>query len=294
MLQKQTSKYFLKKLNFYNLVKRTTAGAVYIAIVLFALLGGEYAFLAVFGVFQIVGLYEFYRMTEKGTHCRIHKYFHIFYGLLIYLSCFLYLQDIFVAALPLTAISYLLILFISAIFIDRKEIVETTAYSLLGQIYITLPLSILMFISHRYGNLIGDVSNMLILVVFVLIWINDTAAFLFGSLFGKHRLIERISPKKSVEGFVSGILICIIATLIAAPYFPTISIYLWVAIGLITPVFASLGDLFESLLKRTYGVKDSGNIIPGHGGILDRIDSLLVVFPTIYLFLLFCSAFGVL
>ena len=125
-------------------------------------------------------------------------------------------------------------------------------------------------------------------------WINDTAAFLFGSLFGKHRLIERISPKKSVEGFVSGILICIIATLIAAPYFPTISIYLWVAIGLITPVFASLGDLFESLLKRTYGVKDSGNIIPGHGGILDRIDSLLVVFPTIYLFLLFCSAFGVL
>lgn len=281
-------------MNFNNLVKRTAAGAIYVAIILFALLGGENLFLAIFGLFLAVALYEFFRLANKDSYGRACKIFQIVSGLTIYFSFFLFLKKISLITFHFAIAAYILILFLSTIFINRKDIIQTTAYSLLGHIYITLPLSVLLFISQRYGDLIGNYKNMFILTIFVLIWINDTAAFLFGSLFGKHRLIERISPKKSVEGFISGIAISVIAVIIFSIYFQSISVYLWVAIGLITPIFASLGDLFESLLKRTFGVKDSGNLIPGHGGILDRIDSLLIVFPTIFLFLLFCTRFGLL
>ncbi len=281
-------------MNFKNLFKRAAAGVIYVAIILFALLGGEYAFLAIFGLFLAVALYEFFRMAA-GDSCKTAcKIFQIVSGLVIYFSFFLFLKKISLIAFPYAIAAYVLMLFLSTIFIKRKDIIQTTAYSLLGHIYITLPLSILLFISQRYGNIIGlgNFNNLFVLAIFVLIWINDTGAFLFGSLFGKHRLIERISPKKSVEGFIFGIVISVIAAIIFSHYFQSISIYLWISIGLITSVFASLGDLFESLLKRTFGVKDSGNLIPGHGGILDRIDSLLIVFPAIFLFLLFYTKFG--
>lgn len=281
-------------MNLNNLVKRTAAGIIYVAIILFALLGGEIAFLAIFGLFLSVALYEFFRMADNDSCRTACKIFQIVSGLVIYLSFYLLLKKISLIAFPYAIAAYVLMLFLSTIFINRKDIIQTTAYSLFGHIYITLPLSILLFVSQRYGDIIsiGNYKNLFMLAIFVLIWINDTGAFLFGSLFGKHRLIERISPKKSVEGFISGIVISVIAAIVFSLYFHSISIYLWVAIGFITSIFASLGDLFESLLKRTFGVKDSGNIIPGHGGILDRIDSLLIVFPAIFLLLLFCTRFG--
>lgn len=263
------------------------------AIILYALLGGEVVFLAVFGLFLAIALYEFFRMVNNSCG-RVCKIFQIVSGLAIYFSFFLFLKEISLVAFPFAIAAYILVLFLSTIFINRKDIIQTTAFSLLGHIYITLPLSILLFISQRYGDIIGNYKNLFVLAIFVLIWINDTAAFLFGSMFGKHRLIERISPKKSIEGFISGIAFSVIAAIISSIYFQSISVYLWIAIGLITPVFASLGDLFESLLKRTFGVKDSGNLIPGHGGILDRIDSLLIVFPAIFLFLLLCTNFELL
>lgn len=281
-------------MNLNNLAKRTAAGAIYVAIILYALFWGEVVFLAVFGLFLAVALYEFFRMAENDSCKTACKIFQIVSGLTIYLLFFLFLKRISLIALPFAIAAYILVLFLSTIFINWKDIIQTTAFSLLGHIYITLPLSILLFISQQYGNIIGNCNNLFVLAIFVLIWINDIAAFLFGSLFGKHKLIERISPKKSVEGFISGIAISVVAAIIFSIYFQSISVYLWVVIGLITPIFASLGDLFESLLKRTFGVKDSGNLIPGHGGILDRIDSLLIVFPAIFLFLLFCTRFGLL
>ena len=133
-------------------------------------------------------------------------------------------------------------------------------------------------------------SYKIILAIFVFIWINDTAAYLVGSLFGKHKLIERISPKKTVEGFVGGIVFATLSAFIFAHFIPEYTIYFWLGFGFIASLIGTAGDLFESVIKRTYNVKDSGTLIPGHGGILDRIDSLLFATVGIYLYLFFMLA----
>ena len=137
----------------------------------------------------------------------------------------------------------------------------------------------LALILHTYGMLIA-------LFMFVCIWLNDTGAYLVGCTIGKHRLFERISPKKSWEGFFGGMVFCIAAGAFAHLLIGG-SQAIWIPFAIIVSVFATWGDLVESLIKRTAGVKDSGNIMPGHGGVLDRIDSLLFVAPAIlaYLFL---------
>ena len=124
------------------------------------------------------------------------------------------------------------------------------------------------------------------IALLVFLWVNDTAAYFIGSLTGKHKLIEHISPKKSVEGFVAGIIFTLLSSLIFAHLYPDFSIVFWAGFALIVSLFGTLGDLFESLIKRTCSVKDSGNLIPGHGGILDRIDSLLIAIPAVFLYLI--------
>jgi phosphatidate cytidylyltransferase len=151
-----------------------------------------------------------------------------------------------------------------------------------------MPLSLLMLISYSCQDITAGSSDewIPILALFVFIWVNDTAAYFIGSLIGKHKLIEHISPKKSVEGFVAGILFTMLASLVFARLFPEFSMLFWVGFAAVVSLFGTLGDLFESLIKRTCTVKDTGQLIPGHGGILDRIDSLLVAVPAAYLYLI--------
>ncbi|MDE7136531.1 MAG: phosphatidate cytidylyltransferase, partial [Muribaculaceae bacterium] len=151
-----------------------------------------------------------------------------------------------------------------------------------------LPLSLMFVI---YDNL---ATPHMVLAMLIFIWINDTGAFCTGSLIGKHKLFERISPNKTWEGFAGGLIFCVVAAIIMrlcfANYFDTlpsgkeISLLQMICFGITVSIAATYGDLLESLFKRTCGVKDSGNIIPGHGGILDRIDSLLLVIPVSVIF----------
>mgnify|MGYP003461984886 FL=1 len=128
----------------------------------------------------------------------------------------------------------------------------------------------------------------MLLAIFIFIWLNDTGAYCVGTLIGKHRLFERISPKKSWEGFWGGLILCVISGIAIATwlnsYFNGPQLYGWIVLAAIVSIFSTWGDLCESLIKRSIGVKDSGKILPGHGGILDRIDSLLLVSPTALLF----------
>ncbi|MDE5651391.1 MAG: phosphatidate cytidylyltransferase, partial [Duncaniella sp.] len=158
------------------------------------------------------------------------------------------------------------------------------AYSYMGQMYIALPIGLMsMYYTLNDGKA-------LLLLMFIMIWLNDTGAFLVGSMIGRHRLFPRISPKKSWEGFVGGVAFAIISGIIAKlwlpDYFESASFVSLCGMGFIVGIFATWGDLVESLIKRTLGVKDSGNILPGHGGILDRIDSLLLVVPATLLYLI--------
>lgn len=277
--------------NWRNIFTRAVAGVVYIAILLFGVLYNKYSFVAVFGVILVLALNEFFKLIEQKTPHLISKLFNIISGIIIFISAYLFLNKITILALPISALLYLLALLVSAIVIDRKDIFNTIIYSAFGQLYITLPFCLLLLISYEYKMTNPIYHYAFVLAIFVFIWVNDTFAFATGITMGKHKLLERISPKKTIEGFVGGIIFTMLAGVAFSFIFTEYNIYFWVIFALIASLFATLGDLFESLIKRTYNVKDSGHLIPGHGGILDRIDSLLFVIPAIYIYLLITNWF---
>lgn len=280
-------------MNIKDIFTRAGAGIIYILVILLGLLGGRFSFLAVFGAILGLGLFEFYRMVEKDTSHAISKIFNILLGVIIFLSVFLYLEDIYTYLLPVSILIYLLILLASAIFLRRDDIFHGIIYSVFGQVYITMPLSLLMVISYSVQpDITGTGYDWVpLLALFVFLWVNDTAAYFIGSLIGKHKLIEHISPKKSVEGFIAGIFFTMLGSLIFAHLYPGFSVTFWMGFAVVVSLSGTLGDLFESLIKRTYSVKDAGNLIPGHGGILDRIDSLLVAVPAVFLYLILFLSF---
>ncbi len=177
--------------------------------------------------------------------------------------------------------------FVAELYMKEEDPLRNLGHSMMSQIYIGLPMGLMVGVAYLW-------TSNLLLALFFFIWINDTGAFLVGSTLGKHRLFERISPKKSWEGFFGGLFFNIIAAWLFWRFgmdffgFGMVSDSCWFAIGfaVTVTVFGTWGDLVESLLKRTLKIKDSGNIIPGHGGILDRIDSFLLAMPAIFCYLL--------
>ncbi|MDE6270682.1 MAG: phosphatidate cytidylyltransferase, partial [Muribaculaceae bacterium] len=163
----------------------------------------------------------------------------------------------------------------------------------LGYFYVAMPLGVLNAFATITSRTEG--SEWVLMMIFIFIWLNDTGAYLVGSQIGRHRLFERLSPKKSWEGFFGGLLFCVVAGICAAMFVHSVvGWWQWIVTSVLACVMATLGDLFESLMKRTLGVKDSGNLIPGHGGILDRIDSLLFVGPAVSLFLILFVYYNIL
>ena len=242
-----------------DILTRAVAGIVYILVILLGVLGGRFSFLVVFGTMLGIGLFEFYRMVEKDTTHAISKIFNITSGILLFLSVFLYIEEISVFALPTLILLYMLVLIASAIFLRRDDILHGIIYSGFGQIYITMPLSLLMLLSYHQTGLSGGGYDWVpVLALFVFLWVNDTAAYFIGSLLGKHKLLEHISPKKSVEGFIAGIFFTILASLLFAHLYPTFHTFFWVGLAIVVSLSGTVGDLFESLIKRTCNVKDSG------------------------------------
>ena len=161
---------------------------------------------------------------------------------------------------------------------------------MMSQLYVALPCALLNVLAFHNDPAASSVSYnpILPLSIFVFIWLSDTGAYCVGSLIGKHRLFERISPKKSWEGSIGGAVFSIASSFIFAHYYDFMSVGQWAGLAVVVVIFGTWGDLTESLMKRQLGIKDSGNILPGHGGMLDRFDSALMAIPAAvcYLFAL--------
>lgn len=272
-----------------NLIVRSVSGIVYVALIVLAICVGFNWFGALMGLFSVLAIIEFQRLVTPPGIMAARLMAHaldVLTGLWLTVS-FLFDLDVMIISLLFIPV-YLVLRFVLALYDKGPNPFRAAALSVMSLAYIAFGLA---SATVAYMLSVESYSYLVVLMMFIMIWLNDTGAFCFGSLLGRHRLFERLSPKKSWEGFWGGFL-CTIAAGVAAYYIlPAVQMPLWgwVLMGALVSVFSTWGDLFESLLKRNLGVKDSGHLIPGHGGILDRIDSLLFVAPVVMLLLIMLS-----
>ena len=270
-----------------NFIQRTLTGVVFVVVIIGSLLWNNYAFATVFAVFTTVGLWEFYSLLKKKG-ISLSRIFPVIIGFLIYAGTYLslhYLKNNESFSLIIASVFALsVVMFFIELFSKKEKPFEAVGYSFLGLIYIAVPFALLVNIPFIKDP--GLYSPELVLGLFLMLWANDTFAYLTGMLIGKHKLFERISPKKTWEGFFGGLIFALIVGFAFSLKYDYLSIYQWLTLAAIIVVSGTFGDLVESMLKRSLGCKDSGNFFPGHGGILDRFDSILLAVPFFYLFLM--------
>jgi phosphatidate cytidylyltransferase len=252
-------------------------------------------FLLLVFIINFVCLFEYFTLIQKIPSLN-YRFFDVIAGIsigvffnLLMLTLLLYQSSLAAFGGILIALPVLgLLFFIFQLFKKEYYNLQPVAFSILGMLYVTVPFNLLIFMGARSdifgGNLV--LNRDIIFGILVLIWVNDTMAYITGSLLGKRKLIERVSPNKTIAGTIGGIIFCVVAAIIISKYFShKYSLIDWISIGLIVGIFGTFGDLVESLLKRTAGVKDSGKIMPGHGGLLDRFDSFIFVIPFVFVYL---------
>lgn len=275
-----------------SFIARTLTGAVFVAILVGGILGGPITFTVLFASICALTINEFGNIISRSGVAEINKPISMLASVFLFFG-FAYLgisPGNYEILLPyLFIIMYILI---RELYLKKGNPVNNMAYSLMTQMYIALPfalLNILAFQSTDASVASSVYSPVFPLSLFVFIWVNDTGAYCAGVLFGRHRLFERISPKKSWEGSFGGCIFSVIAAYVISFYFPVLSLGQWIGLALTVVVFGTWGDLVESLIKRRIGIKDSGNILPGHGGLLDRFDSTLMAVQAAVLYLYIIS-----
>lgn len=276
-----------------NLIIRTITGVLFVAIIVVSFLN-SIAMTLLFALITGLTLWEFCGLVNEQKDVQINKFISTVAGVYLFFAMRAYLSDVGLVHsevfIPyLLSIIYLLI---SELYLKNENPVVNWAFTMLGQMYVALPMALLNVLAFRSTPDGVVYSYLAPLCIFIFLWSNDTGAYCFGSLFGKHKLFPRISPAKSWEGSIGGgIFVIIIAGLIG--YFTELNgvndlkmnIPQWMGLGLTVAVFGTWGDLVESLLKRTFKIKDSGSILPGHGGMLDRFDSSLLAIPASVVYL---------
>ena len=267
-----------------SLITRTITGLLYGLALILSLLINYYTFYIFFFMVLILGLKEFYQLVEKKD-VKPQKSLGFVMSIGLYVSSYIIYINEKMNYLTLNLVLALtFLIFVVELFRNKEISFVNIGITILGVIYVALPLSLLTFLAFDTNN---QYSYDLILSLFILVWLSDIGGYFAGINFGKHKLLERISPKKTWEGVAGGLVLCIIGSCILSQFFPIMSSYMWLVLGVLICVSSVIGDLIESMLKRSVNIKDSGNILPGHGGILDRFDSVLFVIPIVYIFKFF-------
>jgi phosphatidate cytidylyltransferase len=277
-----------------NLIVRSISGVIFLAIMIVGMTIRPDAFIFLFTLITGMTIWEYTGLVNELEDVTINRLISTIAGMYFFLAVAAVrtgVVDNFVIFVPyILSIVYL---FISELYTKNKNAINDWAYTMLGQMYIAMPFALINILAFEISpdGTMHHFDKLLPLSVFIFLWVNDTGAYCSGSLFGKRKLFPRISPGKSWEGSIGGgILVLIVAAIIG--YFAnkgdnphSLNIIQWMGLGLIVVFFGTWGDLVESLFKRTLGIKDSGNIMPGHGGMLDRFDSSLMAIPAAVIYL---------
>lgn len=276
-----------------NLLKRTVTGILFVIILVGCTLCSPYSFTLLFALVSALTVYEFAHLVNAHNGTEVSKYLTSIAAAYLFLATARIQTTSWGIGLYMPYIALLLYLMIRELYLKRANPAGNWAFAVLSQLYVALPFALLNILAFHYSPAEGSVSYnpILPLSVFVFLWLSDTGAYCVGSLIGKHRLFERVSPKKSWEGSIGGGIFAIASSFVFAHFWPIMPVWQWAGLSVVVVVFGTWGDLTESLLKRQLGVKDSGNILPGHGGLLDRFDSALLAIPAAVIYLYTASLF---
>lgn len=251
-----------------------------------------------FSIVTGLTVWEFTGLVNGNVNVNVNRFISTAAGVYFFYAMTYFCSDLYGgSAKSVVFIPYLVTivyLFIAELYLKHEDPIQNWAYTMLSQMYIALPFSMLNVLAFTAtNNGVVTFNTLLPLSIFVFLWINDSGAYCVGSLIGRHKLFPRISPAKSWEGSVGGAVFVLAAAWAISYYLDDriLTMPEWLGLGLVVVVFGTWGDLIESLFKRTLGIKDSGNILPGHGGMLDRFDSSLLAIPAAVVYLYTLSLF---
>jgi phosphatidate cytidylyltransferase len=275
-----------------NFIVRTITGILFVAVVVCSFLRPQ-AMVLLFALITGLTIWEFTGLVNEREKVTVNRLISTVAGVYFFFAVAGFSSDLTPSAVFIPYLVSIIYLMVAELYLKNEDPIHDWAYTMMAQLYIALPFSLLNTLAfHLTPQGLVTYDAVLPLSVFVFLWMNDTGAYLCGSLLGKHKLFPRISPGKSWEGSIGGgILVIAIAVLV---WYLTeqyqlnqlgLSALEWAGLGLTVVIFGTWGDLVESLFKRTLGIKDSGNILPGHGGMLDRFDSSLLAIPAAVVYL---------
>ena len=278
-----------------NFIVRTITGVLFVAILVTCFLRPD-SMIFLFALITGLTVWEYGGLVNQFDDIQVNRFISTAAGVYLFLAFAGYCTGFTPVTVFIPYLVTVIYLIISELFTMAPNPINSWAYAMLSQMYIALPFSMINVLAFQ-SNAEGEVTfNFLLpLSLFIFLWVNDTGAYCVGSLLGRHKLFPRVSPGKSWEGSIGGAVFVLIAAAIIGYLVGGkeggYSIPVWMGLGLTVVVFGTLGDLVESLFKRTLGVKDSGNILPGHGGMLDRFDSSLMAIPAAVIYFYTLSLF---
>ena len=280
-----------------NLVLRTLTGVVFIAVLIGGTLYSPLTFTVLFAAVTGLTVWEFSTNVNNHAGASVNRVINTTAAVYLFLAFAGFCSDLTPSKAFIPYVISIIYLPVSELYLQKSDPLKNWAYAFASQIYIALAFSLLCVLAFRYDPMENCVAfePMYPLAVFIFLWTSDTGAYVSGSLLHKRfpaKLFERISPNKSWVGSIGGGVLCMVVAVVLWHFFPELlDLPHWMGLGLVVCIFGTWGDLVESLFKRQLGIKDSGHILPGHGGMMDRFDSSLLAIPAAVLYLYTINAF---
>lgn len=269
-----------------NLIIRALTGIIFVVVLISAICIHPIFFLILFCIITGLTLWEFGGLVKHYENANLQRTVNMLGGVYLFIATFVHANGLTDGKIFLPYLLFIMLTMIAELYYKAPNPINNWAFTLFAQIYCAGSFSMLNFIGAEPGTPgVMSYTPLFIMAILIFVWLDDTGAYLVGSLIGKHKLFERISPKKSWEGFFGGLILALASSQAFAWFAPEINRMNWLGLAATVVLFGTWGDLIESLLKRTLGVKDSGNVLPGHGGMLDRFDSVMLAVPASYIYI---------